>query len=405
MTKVSMSTARRLALCCQGLDGTWTLPDGKGGIAQAIDRLGYVQIDTISVVERAHHHTLWARRPDYDQQMLYQLQTEDRRVFEWWASAMSYVPMRDYRYYAIKMGPDNIRSWEKKWYAANGDVVDQVLERIRAEGPLGSRDFKAPEGYKRGTWWSWKPAKQALEVLFDMGELMVVERRNFQRIYDLRERALPEWVDTRTPAQDEMDRFVTRRTLGGFGFAALEDVRWGRWRGITADTAIVQELVDAGEVATFEIEGLEGTFCALTATLDQVLGDDRDNVSLHILSPFDNLVIRRGWLRTFFDFGYKLEAYTPAAKRTYGYFCLPILWGDRLVGRMDAKADRKPKTFIVRKLILEPGFSDHDRLLPVFVDKLRAFATFNGCERIVVEQTEPEIVKALLVEELESAQV
>jgi uncharacterized protein YcaQ len=398
--RVSLSTAQRLALYRQGLDGGWELSEGKEGVAQTVERLGYVQIDTIAVVRRAHHHTFWVRRPDYDPQMLHELQSQDRRVFEWWAPAMSYVPMSDYRYYAVGMGPD--RSWHRRWYAENKDVVERVLERVREEGPLGSRDFKPPEGFERGTWWSWKPAKRALETLFDMGELMVTERRSFQRVYDLRERVLPEWVDTSGPSQDEMDRFVVRRTLGGFGFAPADDVRWGRWASQRASDDIVNELVDDGEVATFEIEGMEGqTFCALTETLDQVANQPGDGKHIHILSPFDNLVIRRGWLEKFFGFAYTLEAYTPAAKRKYGYFCLPILWGERFVGRMDAKADRKTKTFIVRKLIFEPAFADHEELWPGFVQKLRAFAVFAGCKQVTVEQTDPEAVKEPLERALE----
>jgi uncharacterized protein YcaQ len=386
--KVSVSTARRLALHRQGLDGGWKPPAGKEGIARTVERLGYVQIDTIAVVERAHHHTLWVRRPDYDQEMLHQLQAQDRRIFEWWAPAMSYVPMEDYRFYAVRMGPD--RSWHRKWYAENVDVVARVLERVREEGPLGSADFKAPDEFKRGTWWSWKPAKRALETLFDMGELMVSERRNFQRIYDLTERVLPPDADTTRPTSDELSRFEAHRALGNLGFAAEGRVRWGRWGKKAVPDKIVNELVDAGEVTPFEIEGLEDQrFYALTGALESVARQEMTADQVHILSPFDNLVIQRGWLEEYFNFAYKLEAYTPAAKRKYGYFSLPILWGDRFVGRMDAKADRKPKTFIVRNLVFEPDFAAHDALPPALADKLLAFSTFNGCERVTVEQVQP----------------
>jgi len=395
--KISMSMARRLALHRQGLDGRWKLPAGVEGVAQTIERLGYVQIDTIAVVRRAHHHTIWARRPDYDPQMLHKLQAEDRRVFEWWAPAASYIPMCDYRYYLPRMRAATHRPRTRKWMQENEQLVRDVLARIHEEGPLGSRDFEAPEGFKRGTWWSWKPAKRALEALFNCGELMVTERQNFQRIYDLRERVLPLGVDTTEPAVDEMARFEVRRTLGGLGFAPVDDVRWGREWGQKASSEAVRELVASGEAATFEIEGLDGqTFCALAETLDQVTGQRGDETPVHILSPFDNLVIRRGWLETFFGFAYRLEAYTPAAERRYGYFCLPILWGDRFVGRMDSKADRKSRTFIVRRLTFEPGFTDDDGLTPALSAKLRAFAAFNGCERIVVERTVPAHVGAPL---------
>jgi uncharacterized protein YcaQ len=403
--KISLSTARRLALHCQTLDGSVDLPSGKEGVYQSIDRLGYVQIDTISVVERAHNHTLWVRRPDFDPQMLHELQAQDRRIFEWWASAMSYVPMADYRFYAVHMNKP--LSWHRKWYAENIELTERVLERIREEGPLGSSDFKPPKDFKRGDWWSWKPSKIALECLFSMGKLLVTERRRFQRIYDIRERVLPPDLDTTTPTPEELARFQARRLLSGLGFGTTDRIQWARWGASPVDEQIIQNLIDKGEVTVFEIEGIDDRrYCALTDRLEHVVNQPDGDLThiVHILSPFDNLVIRRGWLRTYFDFEYKLEAYTPKAKRKYGYFTLPILWGDRLVARVDAKADRKPKTFIVRNLVFEPGFGDYGAFMPTFADKLREFASFNGCERFAVEQTDPGHVRDLLVQALDSGE-
>jgi uncharacterized protein YcaQ len=396
-----MSTARKLALNRQTLDGQWKPPAGKEGIAQTIERLGYVQIDTISVVQRAHHHTVWARRPDYEPNMLHELQARDRRVFEWWAPAMSYVPMDDYRYYLPRMRGHRSRERTRTWMEEHRELIDRVRERIRSEGPLGSADFRAPEGYKRGTWWSWKPAKRALETLYNCGELMVTERRNFQRIYDLRERVLPSDVDVSEPDAAELERFAARRALGSLGFAAQDEVRWATRAKQRVPAEALSELSEAGEIVAVDIEGMDGrSFYARTDALEAAFADRAAVPSLHILSPFDNLVIRRGWLKAFFDFDYKLEAYTPAAQRRYGYFSLPILWGDRFVARMDAKADRKPGTFIVRKLTFELGFGEYDELLPTFAHSLCGFAAFNGCQEIEVEETEPGKVKGALEAEL-----
>jgi len=395
--KISLATARRLALHCQMLDKSVELASGKEGVYECIDRLGYVQIDTISVVERAHNHTLWVRRPDYDPQMLHELQAKDRRVFEWWASAMSYVPMTDYRFYAVYM--DKPLSWYHKWYEENVELTERVLERIKQEGPLGSSDFKPPKDFKRGDWWSWKPSKIALECLFSMGELMVTERRGFQRIYDIRERVLPLNLNRSTPTPDELARFQARRLLGGLGFGGVDSIQWARWGSKPIEERIIQDLIDEGEVTSFQIEGFDDqSYCALTDRLDYALNQPAGDLTdiVHILSPFDNLVIRRGFVHTFFDFAYKLEAYTPKAERKYGYFSLPILWADRLVARVDAKADRKPKTFIVRNLVLEPGFKDLDAFIPLFADKLRDFASFNGCDRFAVEQADPVLARDLL---------
>lgn len=402
MMRISLSTARRLAIGSQGLDGRWKLPRGKEGIAQTVERIGYVQIDTISVVERAHHHTLWTRRPDYDPGMLHELQAEDRRVFEYWARAAAYVPMGDYRYYVRRMRAyaESGRTWN--WLDQNSEFAKSVLDRIRAEGPLASADFKAPHEKRRAAWWDWKPAKVALEVLFATGELMVTERRNFQRIYDLTERVLPGGTDTTEPDADEQARFVVRRELEGRGITTAREVRWRITPPKDIEKA-VRALVDSREITPVEVEGLDGEqHYALTERLEKASRQRRSSTHLHLLSPFDNLVIHRTWLERFFGFDYSLECYNPPAKRKYGYFCLPVLWGDRFVGRLDPKADRKQRAFIVRKLVFEPDQKDYDALMPALSEKLRAFAAFNGCEGIVVEKTEPAKAQRPLVRALDS---
>ena len=395
--KISASTARKLAIRCQGLDGRWNLPSGKEGIAQVIEQLGYIQIDTIAVIQRAHHHTLWSRRPDYMPQMLHELQAQDRRVFEYWAHAASYIPTSDYRYYLPKMRTFAEKPQTCQWLEENAQLAKNVIDRIRREGPLGSADFSDTRG-KRGSWWDWKPAKKALETFFSMGELMVTERRNFQRIYDLKERVLPAGTDTTEPDEDELASFVIRRALNGFGFVSTKTIR-----NTKATSEVIEELVDSGEVTPIEIEGLEGeAYHALTKNIGEVTKQFGTRMRLHILSPFDNLVINRGRLKELFDFEYKLECYFPAAKRRYGYFCLPILWGEQFVGRLDPKADRKNKIFIIRNMIFEPNFKDYDDLLPALAEKLHAFAAFNECEQIVVEETVTDKFKASLMRELDT---
>jgi uncharacterized protein YcaQ len=401
--KISLSTARRLALRSQGLDGGWKLPRGKEGVARAIERLGYVQIDTISVVQRAHEHTLWSRCPGYSPGMLHELQARDRRVFEYWTHAASYVPMCDYRHYLPRMRAFAESPRMRRWLEGNAQIAEHVVSRIREEGPLGSADFESPPG-KRGTWWDWKPAKRALEMLFSSGELMVSERRNFQRIYDLKERVLPDSVDTVEPDRAESERFAVRRALALHGVATLREICWGRARANTLSGA-VDELVDSGEVTPVEIRDLVGeTHYALTEVLRDGARRRRARARLHILSPFDSLVISRARVKALFGFDYSLECYTPAPKRRYGYFCLPILWGERFAGRLDPKADRKHRSFFVRKLMFEPGFEDYDAMIPALAEKLQAFASFCECDRVVVERTAPVKVRAPLRRELSSLQ-
>ncbi len=399
--RISLSTARRLAIASQCLDGRQKLPAGKEGAARIIERLGYVQIDTIAVVQRAHHHTLWARRPDYVPEHLHRLQSEDRRVFEYWRGAACYLPIQDYRYYLPSMKA--FADWQRTrhWLESNARLVKEVRNRIRREGQLASADFSAPEGAKRGPWWDWKPAKRALETLFSMGELMIAERRNFQRVYDLAERVLPADTNTGEPSREELARFAARRAAASLGLASRDDVRWASIGDRAAVSEALDEMVASGELTPVTVAGLDGgPHYAWTEALQSVRGR-RPRRGLQILSPFDNLVMNRHRLRALFGFDCKLECYFPAAKRTYGYFCLPILWGDRFIGRLDPKADRKQKALLVRKLLFEPGFRDFEPVLPALAEKLRAFAAFNECDSLVIEECAPRKVRRPLQQELE----
>jgi len=374
--EIDKGRLRHFALAAQGLDGSWDLPTGKEGVAQAIERLGHVQIDTISVVERAHHHILWTRCPDYTGGMLHELQACDRRVFEWWHRRVAcYLPMADFRFHR-----QHFPKLAKKDYSK---VARHVANRIRKEGALGSGDFRDHSGRKRGPWWDWKPAKRSLERLFDAGHLMVSERRNFQRIYDLAERVLPDGTDLSKPSARDYARFSIRRSVCDRGFVPWE--QWGQSKSSSVRAAL-KDLVATGEFTRFTFQGAE--YCA-PASLVSASPSNRSEDPIHILSPFDGLLRERRRLSWLFDFECKLEAYFPESKRRWGYFCLPILWGNRFIGRLDPKADRKNRVLIVKKLMFEPGFEGFDETLPLFAAKLNAFAAFNGCEEIVIEDCHP----------------
>jgi uncharacterized protein YcaQ len=399
-----------MALNAQFLDGAMELPEGKEGVAGIIEKLGYIQIDTIAVIERAHHHTLWTRRSDYSPEMLHELQARDRRVFEYWGHAMSYLPMSDYRFCLPKMRNFNnpTSRWAKERLEKYGHLTGSVLERIREEGPLGSKDFEPPPGKKPGTWWDWKPAKAALELLFWKGELMITERRNFHKVYDLAERVLPEGIDTSYPADDELGRFLVHRALSAYGVANRREIR-GFMHPVAARDSHIQAvgrdviaesldtLLEKGDVVPVEIESQKGMeYFALSSTLDQPPRRRSGSRSLFLLSPFDNLIIQRERARSLFGFDYKLECYTPVAKRKYGYFTLPILWGDSLIGRVDPKADRKKKTLIIRNLVFESGFDAFDEFFPVFAGKLGDLAIFNNCTNVKIEKISPSGLKTTL---------
>lgn len=409
-TEIPLELARRISLDAQLLDGRTAVPEGAPGkenVARTIETLGYVQIDTIAVVERAHHHTLWTRCRDYDLQMLHELQAKDRRVFEYWGHAASYLPMSDYRYHIPRMrsyhNPKG--KWHRKRLEQCRHLLGPVLERIREEGPLSSEDFASPPGAKRGTWWDWKPSKVALEMLFWRGDLMITERRNFHKVYDLTERVLPESVDTTVPDDAELGQFLVCRALSAYGVAREKEIHdhiHAASREVISKA--LGDLLDAGEVIRLEIEELgEVDYYTLPETIDKCGALNQTPPQVSLLSPFDNLVIQRDRTKQFFGFDYTLECYTPAAKRKYGYFTLPILWGERLVGRLDPKADRKRGSLMVRNLVFEPEFGDFDELLPAFARHLREFARFNQCQEIQVQKALPTDIKPTLERLVEKA--
>ncbi len=399
--KISKTQARRIALKTQLLDGRNRLPKGKEGIARAIEQLGYIQIDTISVIERAHHHTLWTRRPDYHPRHLDQLLSRDRRVFEYWGHAASYLPMSDYRFYLPKMKSfhNPKQAWYKNWKNKYGHLVGETIERIRNEGPLASKDFALPEHAGRGTWWDWKPYKVALELLFWRGDLMIAERRNFSRIYDLTERVLPDGTDTRSPDDDELGRFFVRRALNCFGLALEKEIHdYIHAADKKVLSAALREMVASGEVTRVQIDGESGQKnYALTDRIESLTKLRQALPRMFLLSPFDNHVIQRRRLGRLFDFDYSLECYTPAAKRRHGYFVLPILWGENIIGRLDPKADRQSATLIVRHVGLEDGADPTDGFIPALAEKLWDLARFNNCEKVSIEKTTPAGVKKELM--------
>ncbi|HDS29137.1 MAG TPA: winged helix-turn-helix domain-containing protein, partial [Candidatus Acetothermia bacterium] len=381
MTTLSVSEARQITLRAQRLDGGRSLA-GMDGAAQVIDQLGYVQIDSIAVVERAHHHTLWGRCDGYRPEVL-DLLMADRRVFEYWAHALALLPISDYRFYVPRMQQqrDGRRGWLRPWRDEHGELIDQVLNRIRSEGPLASKDFAPPEGATSRTWWDWKPAKTALEVLFWQGDLMISRRDGFQKLYDLTERVLPAETNTRPPSPEELGRFHVRRALRGLGLATEREIKTlFHLSDLAQIRRTLHLLQEEREVVAVQIEGAPGTNYALAAAIEPPASPTLRIA--RVLSPFDNLVILRDRLERLFGFEYTIECYLPAGKRRYGYFVLPVLWGTEMIGRLDAKADRKEGRLLVKGFWFEPSFSSFDAVLPSLAEELARFARFNGSKSV-----------------------
>jgi len=384
---LTIPQARRLALNRQGLAKQDTFGRGINAVERTIKTLRYVQIDTISVVDRAHHHVLKTRVSNYQPDHLDKLLTERKSIFEYWHHAAAYLPMEDYRFYLPLM----------RGYGANRKIDPtisrEVLARIRAEGPLMSKDFEAPAGKRASGWWDWKPAKLAMEQLFLSGQLMVAERKGFQKCFDLTERVLPEETDTRLPDDHERARFYVTRILASQGVSRPQDIgymrtvtsRFEKYKILPGIRTALNELSESSEVVPIPI-GKE-TYYALKVDVDNLparLGNRR----LILLSPFDNLVINREKLSQLFNFNYQIECYVPEAKRQYGYFTLPLLLGDEFVGRIDCKAHRAQNLLVVNNIWLEPNVSVNDELGQYFYDALTRYASDLNCDSVKIKSAD-----------------
>lgn len=372
--KLSTRDARRLALANQALLARNQFGRGPDATRAAIRHLGYVQLDTLSVVARAHEHTLWNRLPAFRASHINKLQCEGV-IFEHWAHALALLPMEDYRYSIPMM--ERIASGQVHWYKKDKKATDCVLARIRAEGPLTSRDFEDRPEQKE--MWARSASKRALEQLFMEGELMIPERQGFQKVYDLRERVLPDWVDSSTPGDEEFARHLVKNHLRAHGFGTAKQIAYLR-KGMRAKVRqTLQELEEDDEVIPVQIKS--DLYYASPALFEQ-LQQPLPKAGFRILSPFDNAIIQRQRTQDLFDFDYQIECYVKKENRRYGYFCLPLLYRNQLVGRLDAKADRQQATLQLLHLHLEDNLGDRERFYRSFIPELNRFAAFNNCEQI-----------------------
>lgn len=401
--RLDLGLARSLAIRASGLGlgPGEAFPRGHEGAAQALGHLSALQIDTISVVERAHHHILWARVPGYSTASIGILEAEPRRAIEYWSHAAAWIPLEDYRYCLPRM--ERIRRRGHEWFRVDAKVVRAVRARLKAEGPLRVQDFeKRPPGSQG--WWDWKPSKLGLEYLFHCGEVASLGRSGFQKVYDLAERVLPPGLDLTMPSEREMADWyldAAERTLGVFRRRDIAYMRKDLTGGIGAALAA---RVEEGRLVELAIEGLERkeTWYASPAALEAGGGAPRPRTL--VLSPFDPLVIDRRRLKALFGFECMLECYLPASRRSFGYFALPILWRPgrglpALVGRLDAKARRAEGILELRRLSVS-GIAARERrsFAAALRDELARYAAFNACggmELGLLEAGDPGLEAAL----------
>jgi len=344
---VSLATIRRTIVAAQNYASRFRRA-GDDDVEAAIRRLSAVQLDSISTVDRAHRLTLSARIGAYDPEAVARL-LGNGRVFEYWAHEASLLPIELWPHFRTAMDGDGHWGHHDRALRDHGELVEPILERIRAEGPLGSRDF---DGNGGGGMWNWKPAKMVLDALWDRGVLVIAGRQSFQRRYDLAERVIPRAVlDAPTPAEDETLRtfaLLAVQARGALTEAAIRE-HWRLAGGKARLRPRVLALVDDGLLR--EVDPGDGDAPFYVAADGELGGDPAPPV---LVCPFDNLVWDRPLLQRVFDFGHVIEVYKREPERVYGYYVLPLLAGDRFLGRADLKADRAEGVLRVRKFTPEP---------------------------------------------------
>jgi hypothetical protein len=363
-TTVSIAAIRRLVVRSQGYTARFRRARD-GDVESAIRRLSAVQLDSISVVDRAHTLTLSARIGAFDVDEVTRL-LRTGRIFEYWAHEASLLPLELWPHFKTTMDGDGHWGFHRRAFREHGDLVEPMLERIRAEGPLGSRDFEGPSG---GGMWNWKPAKIVLEGLWDSGRLVVAGRKSFQRQYELSERVIPRRIlEAPAPPESETLRELSVLAVAARGALTEAAIRehW-RWRGgrarlqphldaLVADGRLRKVAVADGGAPFYVLPGVE---------LD---GGSAPPV---LVSPFDNLVWDRSLLERLFGFRHVIEVYKREHERVYGYYVLPLLKRDRLVGRADLKHDRTEGELRVKAFHREPGIrGDVDDALDAALTRL-----------------------------------
>lgn len=378
---LSLAQARRAALHAQGFGAVANAPPSRVRMLDTVRRIGLLQLDSVNVVVRSHYLPLFSRLGPYDTTVLDRASHRGpRSLFEYWGHEASLIPVERQPLFRWRM--DEARTGKGVWGGPSRiarekpDFVRAVLDEIRDRGPLGAGEL-SQGGKASGSWWGWSEGKRAVEYLFWTGQLTSAGRRGFERLYDLPERIIPHAVlSTPDPARADAHRALLEIAARACGVATEPDLR-DYFRLSPADgKARTQDLVDAGILQPVHVEGwTQPAFLHRDARIPRTM-----NASA-LLSPFDSLIWFRKRTERLFGFHYRLAFYTPKHKRTHGYYVMPVLQGDRLVARVDLKADRKAGLLLVQAGHCEAGL-DEKIVSPQLTIRLRALASWLGLDDI-----------------------
>ncbi|WP_217569205.1 winged helix-turn-helix domain-containing protein [Mesorhizobium sp. GbtcB19] len=380
--KISLATARRIALGAQGFNDPRPggVPDRRH-LARVLSRTGLLQIDSVSAVVRAHYMPLYSRLGPYPLALLDNAAvTRKRAVFEYWAHEASFLPVETYplmrwRMQRAEQG-DEMYLGLAKWGRERKAMIDEIYKEVAERGPIAASDIEGHKG--NGGWWGWSEAKHAFEWLFWAGRITTAYRRGFERYYDLPGRVLPQAVlDLPVPSVEDAHRELLRISARSHGVATYGDLR-DYFRLAPGDTKDrIEELVETGELLPVSVAGWDKT-----AYLHKDARFPRKIEARALLAPFDPVVFERTRTEKLFDFRYRIEIYTPAEKRQYGYYVLPFLLGDRLVARVDLRADRPASVLRVHAAYAEAGAPPETAAQ--LYEELKQMQGWLGLERIEV---------------------
>lgn len=381
--RIGNRDARRLWLDANLLSQT---PIGALDLDQIIKALGLVQLDTIRVVSRAHHHILWTRNQNYCEPMLNTHMAEHRRVFEHFTHDASVLPMDFYPYWQrrFRQLEEKVRKWEWHRGMLGPDGRNLIKARIRDEGPLCTKAFDTKiKGEKK--MWQRPPHKLALDYMWYAGELSTSHRENFTKFYDLTERVIPEKLLRQVPSDQDQVDWLCRAALERMSFGTPGDIQ-RFWEAVSLSEVKNWTEGKASQLVSVQIEGADGTWADTFAHEDieaRLVSASSATSRLRILNPFDPAIRDRKRLLRLFGFDYTVEMFVPAAKRVWGYYVYPLLEGDRFVGRIEVKADRKAGTLNVLNVWWEPKVKAASARLDKLSAELDRMARFVGVDEII----------------------
>lgn len=383
---LSNEDARRIFIAKQGLSQSPSRALNKAGLLAMIHEIGFVQVDSIATVERAHHHILFARAQAYKREHLTRLLEKDGALFEHWTHDAAIIPSAFYPYWKHRFARARTslatrwRTWHENGFET---YIEHVHERITREGPLMARHFEA-EKRPPGGWWNWHPEKTALEYLWRTGALAIAGRDGFQKIYDLTERVIPAADRAGEVPEDAFIDWACTSALERLGFATHGEIA-AFWDLISPDEAKAWVAANTHRLEPVLIgceDGRTRPSHALIGSAPMFDALPAPPARLRVLSPFDPLLRDRNRAERLFGFEYRIEVFVPEPKRVYGYYVFPILEGDRMIGRIDMKADRKAGVLDVKRLWLEPGVRASSGRLEKLDVELGRLAKFTGVEAV-----------------------